>query len=99
MEIIELHVSSDLRVRTPEARPAGDYTYHINTRQFSSVHRAWQNNHKEHANALAIMTLEFQCIWMTPAETAQVATAIKELTPRVTLSESMPADAPPAAPM
>jgi hypothetical protein len=91
MEILEIHTSTDMRVPAAATRPAGAYTYHINCRQFSTVHRAWQLDHQAQVNPLAVMTLEFQCIWMTPAETAQVAAAIKDLVPQIVLTQNPPA--------
>ncbi|MBI4671207.1 MAG: hypothetical protein HY741_06010 [Chloroflexi bacterium] len=92
MEILEIRTTADLRARSIGARAPGAHTYHVNCRQFSTLHRQWQNNRTRHAEPLSVMTLDFEQIWMTAAEGAQVAAAIKETVPLLALNRDSASD-------
>lgn len=92
MEILAIHAGTDLRTRPGSERPSGTFVYHINCRQFNSAHRSWQLHRTTQPEMMVLMTLNFERIWMTNNECTQVANAIKELQPNVTLtSETFPA--------
>lgn len=92
MEILAIHANTDLRVQPPTARPAGAHVYHVNCRQFSVVHRAWQQKSASNPAALAVMTLDLERIWMTPAESDQVLAAIKGMQNPLALNTETAAD-------
>jgi hypothetical protein len=92
MEILEIRTTADLRARSTGTRAPGAHTYHVNCRQFSTLHRQWQNDRTRHAEPLGIMTLDFEQIWITPGEGAQVAAAIKGTVPLLALNPDTGSD-------
>lgn len=86
MEILKIHSGHGLTTTILSQRPEGDYTYQINTRLFQSTHREWQRNVAAQDRALGVMTLDFERIWITREEVAQVAAAIHATTASLTLA-------------
>jgi hypothetical protein len=77
MEILEIQSSHSLLTSRPDSRPVGAHVYQVNCRQFTSTYRRWQKESAARGQALAVMTLGFERIWMTGEEAEQVATAIR----------------------
>lgn len=78
MEILEIRSTHDLTSSATEKRRAGAHSYQVNCRQFTSMHRTWQNTKPTRAATMWVMTLGFERIWMTEAESQLVAAAIHE---------------------
>ncbi len=78
MEILEIRSTHDLTARSPSARHPGSHSYRVNCRQFTSVERLWRNDKSGGDSLLGIMTLNLEHLWMTEAETRQVAAAIQD---------------------
>ena len=77
MEILEIRSSHDLTAHTSATRPLGLHSYQVNCRQFVSEQRAWDRHHARPDQALGLMTLNFELIWITAEEIQQVAAAIQ----------------------
>ncbi len=77
MEILEIQSSHSLLTSRPDTRPVGAHVYQVNCRQFASAYRKWQEEEAARGQALAVMTLGFERIWMTGEEALQVAAAIQ----------------------
>ena len=85
MEILKILSGHGLTTTILAQRPTGAYEYQINTRLFQTAHRDWQRNLANQDKALGIMTLDFERIWITREEVAQVAAAIQATSSPVTL--------------
>ncbi len=79
MEILEITSSHSLTMSMTDRRPVGLHTYQVNCHQFSSSYKNWQKHDASRGQALGLMTLSFDRIWITAAEGAQVAAAIAAL--------------------
>lgn len=77
MEILEIQSSSSLTTSITAARPVGAHSYHLNCRQFLTEQRSWAKSGAVRGLPLAVMTLAFERLWLTPDQVAEVATAIK----------------------
>ncbi len=77
MEILEIKSSHSLLTSRPDSRPEGAHVYQVNCRQFTSTYKSWQKNGATLGQALAVMTLGFERIWITAQEAEQVAAAIR----------------------
>ncbi len=77
MELVEIRSSHDLTANVPETRPSGVHSYLIHCRQFVSVQREWERNRAAQGQALGVMTLGLERIWITEKETKQVVAAIQ----------------------
>lgn len=95
MEILVIRAEADLRVRPITARPAGIHLYPVNCRQFSAAQKAWLRERAPRPDTIGVMTLDSERIWMTPIEGQQVADAIKEMQPQVTLQNAAAPDSVP----
>ncbi len=78
MEILEIRSAHDLTARSPSARHSGSHSYQVNCRQFTSVERLWRTDKPASDSLLRVMTLNFEYLWMTEAESRQVAAAIQD---------------------
>jgi hypothetical protein len=77
MEILEIWSSHSLTTSIPDRRLVGAHSYQVNCRQFISTYKSWQKNSAARGQALGVLTLGFDRIWITKAESAQVAAAIQ----------------------
>ncbi len=77
MEILEITSSHSLTTSIPDKRPLGAHSYQVNCRQFISTYKNWQRHSPAPRPAFGVMTLTFDRIWITEAESAQVAAAIQ----------------------
>jgi len=77
MEIIEIQSKHSLLTSITARRPPGAHSYTLNCRQYASAYQAWQRQAQIQAQALGVMTLGFERIWITPEECLQITTAIK----------------------
>jgi hypothetical protein len=77
MELVEIRSSHDLTANVPENRGLGVHSYLVHCRQFVSVQREWERNRAVQGQALGLMTLALERIWITEKETKQVAAAIQ----------------------
>lgn len=77
MEILEITSSHSLTVSIPDKRPVGAHSYQVNCRQFISTYKSWQKDSGARGQAFGVMTLGSDRIWITEAESAQVAAAIQ----------------------
>ena len=77
MEILEITSAHSLTSSIPDRRPAGAHSYQVNCRQFISTYKTWQRQSADRGQAFGVMTLAFDRIWITEAESAQVAAAIQ----------------------
>jgi len=77
MEILEIQSSHSLLTSRPDSRPVGAHVYQVNCRQFTSTYKSWLKDGATRGQALAVMTVGFERIWMTPEEAEQVAAAIR----------------------
>jgi hypothetical protein len=78
MEILDIQSAHSLITSRPDSRPEGAHVYKVNCRQFTAAHKTWQKNGASLGQALAIMTLGFERIWITAQEAEQVAAAIRD---------------------
>ena len=76
METLEIVSKHDLTARSPAERKPGNHSYRVNCRQFLATQRDWQRKKDEHDENLVFMTLNFERIWMSPAEVKEVESAI-----------------------
>ena len=77
MEILEITSSHSLTTSIPDKRPVGAHSYQVNCRQFSSTYKSWQKYDAIRGQPFGVMTLAFDRIWITEAESARVAAAIQ----------------------
>jgi hypothetical protein len=77
MEILKITSSHSLSTSIPDRRPVGAHSYLVNCRQFISTYKSWQKHSATSGQAFGVMTLGFDRIWITEAESAQVAEAIQ----------------------
>jgi hypothetical protein len=77
METLEITSSHSLTTSIPDRRPVGAHSYQVNCRQFISTYKSWQKHSGARGQAFGVMTLGFDRIWITEAESAQVAAAIQ----------------------
>lgn len=77
MEIIEIRSSHSLVTRITEQRPAGAHAYQVNCHNFNTEYKNWRKKSAATWHVLGVMTLGFEEIWITEAESQQVAEAIQ----------------------
>lgn len=77
METIEIRSAHSLLTRLTEQRPAGQHSYQVNCRQFTSEYKNWRKNKPDQWPVLRVMTLGFEQIFFTEAESQKVADAIQ----------------------
>jgi hypothetical protein len=77
MDILEIQSSHSLLTSRPDSRPAGAHIYQVNCRQFTSSYKSWQKDGATRGQALAVLTVGFERIWVTGEEAEQVAAAIR----------------------
>lgn len=85
MEILRIQSSHGLTTSILEQRPAGEHTYQLNCRQFQSAYRDWRRTKAAEGQALGVMTLDFERIWISQDEVEQVAAAIQSTRSPLTL--------------
>jgi hypothetical protein len=85
MEILDIKSGHGLTTSIVAQRPASPHTYRVNCRQFESAHRDWQRTSAAEGRALGVMTLNYERIWITSEEVAQVADAIRSTRSPLTL--------------
>ncbi len=77
MEIIKIQSSHSLVTSITNDRIAGEHTYSVNCHQYLSSYRSWQRQNGVQSKALGVMTLGYERIWVTEAESKQIADAIQ----------------------
>lgn len=85
METLEIRSKHDLTTRPPADRKPGNHSYQLNCRQFLTLQRDWQRKREEHDQNLVFMTLNFERIWISPAEAREVESAILAKRPMLEL--------------
>ena len=59
MEILEIRSAHDLTTSATDKRREGAHSYQVNCRQFTSMHRTWQNDKPPRTPTMWVMTLGF----------------------------------------
>lgn len=77
MEIIEIKSTHSLITSITDQRPAEAHSYQVNCSQYVSTYHDWQRNIRTETQAMGVMTLAFERIWITPEESQQIAAAIR----------------------
>lgn len=77
MEIIEIRSAHSLVTRLTDRRPVGEHSYQLNCRHFTTEYNYWRKNSATQKHVLELMTLSFEQIFITEAESGQVAEAIQ----------------------
>jgi hypothetical protein len=90
MELLELQSAHSLLTSRPDSRPAGAHVYQVHCGQFASTYKTWHKSNAALGQALAIMTVGFERIWITSEEAEQVAAAIRSNHSPLVLVETQP---------
>ncbi|HZQ09260.1 MAG TPA: hypothetical protein VFD70_21970 [Anaerolineae bacterium] len=77
MEIIEIQSKHSLLTSMTESRPDSERAYKLNCRHYISTYKEWQRHSRANSQALGVMTLDFERIWITAIEGEQIVTAIQ----------------------
>lgn len=77
METIEIRSGHSLVTRLTEQRPAGEHSYQVNCRHFTSEYKTWRKQNADGWNVIRVMTLSFEQIFITEAESQKVVEAIQ----------------------
>ncbi len=73
---LEIRSSHDLAAVSADARRTGRHFYQVDYREFTTSLHSWQNDRVQRRGLLGLTTLARERIWITTAETKQVAAAI-----------------------
>lgn len=77
MELVRVVSSHNLATKSTTERPVGGNTYTLNCSQYLTTHQNWQRRRTDSDQVFGIMTLNYEQIYVTDAECAQIHSAIK----------------------